>query len=96
VIYEFQATDGEVIEESFPMADAPRIGSVITRNGKQYMRLASLSAQVQDHAWRVYPVVSRSLPRNLAGCKTNAAGQPVFASRREEREMCARHDYVKD
>lgn len=95
--YEFSDSDGNVIEIDMPMRDAPSIGSIITRDGKELTRIASLSVQVDPATNRSqYPYVSQALPRNLSGCKTAKGGKPIVESKRHEREIMARHGYVKD
>lgn len=37
----------------------------------------------------MYPYVSHSLPRNMAGCKLNPAGKPIIESKAHERNIMA-------
>lgn len=84
------------MEIEMPMRDAPAIGSIIVRDGKELTRIPSLSVQVDPATNRSqYPYISNALPRNLEGCKT-IRGKPVIESKRHEREIMSRHGYVKD
>jgi hypothetical protein len=95
--YEFQDSDGNLIELDYPMREAPSIGSIIEHEGRRLTRVPSLSVQVDPATNRSqYPYVSQALPRNLAGCKTAKGGKPIVESKRHEREIMARHGYVKD
>jgi len=95
--YEFQDADGNVVEIDMMMRDAPSIGSIIEHDGRRLTRIASVSVQVDPAANRSqYPYVSHALPRNLAGCKVANGGKPIVESKRHEREIMARHGYVKD
>lgn len=40
-----------------------------------------------------YPIVSRTLPKNLPGCKTDRYGASVITSRRHEQQIIAKHGY---
>lgn len=83
------------IELAFPMAEAPRIGEVITHDGKLWRRVPS-SLQVDDGAHRTYPYVSSALPRGLKGCEHTDIGKPVIRSRRHESEVASRLGLVRD
>jgi hypothetical protein len=97
MIYEFQDLEGNVVELHFSMKEVPSIGCIITRDGKELTRIASTTVQVDPATNRSqYPYVSQCLPRNLAGCKTFRNGKPIVESKRHEREIMARHGYVKD
>lgn len=94
--YEFTDPDGNVVEIVMSMGDAPSIGSIITREGRQLTRIAS-AVQVDSGTNRSqYPYVSTSLPRSLEGCKTVNGGKPLIMSKRHEREIMARHGFEKD
>jgi len=95
--YEFLDSDGNVVEISMLMRDAPSIGSIITHEGRTLTRIASTSVQVDPGANRSqYPYVSHALPRRLQGCKTDRKGKPIVESKRHEREIMARHGFEKD
>jgi hypothetical protein len=83
------------IERAYPMDKAPRIGETIVHDGKVWVRIAA-PLQVDDGSHRTYPYVSRSLPRNLKGCGTNAQGMPIIRSRSHEADVAARHNLVRD
>lgn len=95
--YEFTDPDGNLVEIDMPMRDAPSIGSIIEHNGMRLTRIPSTSVQVDPASNRSqYPYVSHALPRNLSGCKVAVGGKPIIESKRHEREVMARHGYVKD
>jgi hypothetical protein len=95
--YEFQDQSGNVVEIDMPMRDAPSIGSIIEHEGTLLTRIASMSVQVDPAVNRSqYPYVSHALPRNLSGCSKYVGGKPIIESKRHEREVMARHGYVKD
>lgn len=94
--YEFLDSDGNVVELTMPMSDAPSIGDTIVRDGKALLRIASL-VQVDPATNRSqYPYVSHALPRRLPGCRTDAKGKPIIESKRHERNVMARHGFEKD
>jgi hypothetical protein len=94
--YEFLDSDGNVVEITMLMRDAPSIGSIITHEGQTLTRIAS-TPQVDPGTNRSqYPYVSTSLPRRLEGCKATKQGKPVIMSKRHEREIMARHGFEKD
>jgi len=94
--YEFLDSDGNVVEITMLMRDAPSIGSIITHEGQTLTRIAS-TPQVDPGTNRhQYPYVSTALPRRLDGCKTNRQGKPVIMSKRHEREIMSRHGFEKD
>lgn len=99
MIYEFIDDDGELIEADFPMKRAPKIGGVYTvtnRAGKlvQATRIISVPAAVAGDNWQ--PYASDRLPRNLPGCKHTPKGKPIIESRQQEREIAARHGYIRE
>lgn len=95
-LYPFQCEDGSKVDLLFSMFDAPSIGTTIERDGKRLTRLAS-DAQIDPaHNRHQYPYVSQALPRGLPGAPHNRLGQPIVKSKRHERELMARHGYVKD
>ena len=80
------------------MSKVPSIGEVVTIKGENYTRLVSdyqVSAEVETVTHK-YPYVSRSMPKNLAGCETNKKGQPIITSRRHEREIMGRYGLKRD
>ena len=96
MIYEFLDIDGKLVELTYSMKEVPSIGCIINLDGKELKRVASNSVQVDPATNRPqYPYVSACLPRNLSGCKTQG-GKPIVESKRHEREIMARHGYVKD
>ena len=98
-MYDFKReSDGKVVEIFYSMSTVPSIGEVVTHEGQNYMRLVSdyqVSAEVETVTHK-YPYVSRSMPKNLAGCETNKKGQPIITSRRHEREIMGRYGLKRD
>lgn len=87
---------GEQSELWFAMADAPSIGSTVSIDGIEYVRVVG-DYQIDTGANRSqYPYVSNSLPKNLSGMKADRNGKPVIMSKRHEREVMAQHGYVKE
>jgi hypothetical protein len=87
---------GKSCELVFAMKDAPPIGATVEVDGKRLVRVVS-DFQVDPATNRSqYPYVSSSLPRRLAGCKTNSQGKPIIESRRHERNVMAQHGYEKE
>ena len=98
-MYDFKRqSDGKVVEIFYSMSTVPSIGKVVTIEGEDYTRLVSDyqgSAEVETITHK-YPYVSRSMPKNLAGCETNKKGQPIITSRRHEREIMGRYGLKRD
>ena len=98
-MYDFKRqSDGKVVEIFYSMSTVPSIGKVVTIEGEDYTRLVSdyqVSAEVETVTHK-YPYVSRSMPKNLAGCETNKKGQPIITSRRHEREIMGRYGLKRD
>tara|TARA_B100000963_G_scaffold176030_1_gene153056 strand:+ start:79 stop:381 length:303 start_codon:yes stop_codon:yes gene_type:complete len=98
-MYDFKReSDGKVVEIFYSMSTVPSIGEVVTHEGQNYTRLVSdyqVSAEVETVTHK-YPYVSRSMPKNLAGCETNKKGQPIITSRRHEREIMGRYGLKRD
>lgn len=88
-IYTFKSSDGETIEEAFSMRGAPEIGTPITRNGKQYLRVMSLDGAVNVQK-EFKPYVSMALAKNTPGFKHDARGRCVVESRQQERAYAKR------
>lgn len=95
-LYPFIDESGEVQEFMFSMKEAPSIGTTVTIDGKEWIRVASDFTVDPGTNRSQYPYVSNALPRNLAGCPTNKQGKPVIMSRRHERNIAAIHGYAKD
>jgi hypothetical protein len=97
--YDFRReSDGKVVEMFYLMSKVPSIGEVVNVEGENYTRLVSdyqVSAEVETVTHK-YPYVSRSMPKNLAGCETNKKGQPIITSRRHEREIMGRYGLKRD
>lgn len=96
MIYEFKDQNGNHVELSMSMAEAPSIGAIITHEGRTLTRVAS-AMQIDPATNRSqYPYVSTALPRKLEGCRTDRSGKPIIESKRHERNIMARHGFEKD
>jgi len=98
MIYEFMSDDGEVIEASFPMSNAPKLGSVHTvtnSEGKQVKATRIMSTpHVQGDNWK--PYISNRLPRNIEGVKCTPAGKPIIETRQQERNIASKLGYERE
>ena len=98
MLYHFQdEATGEQVEIEFSMKDPllPSIGATVVRDGRTLRRVASHVEQKVDEGQ--YPYVSNVLPRGLEGCEcTPRERKPIVMSRQHERELGARHGYVRD
>jgi len=54
------------------------------------------SRTIPNETRHKYPYVSRVLPKGLDGGKTDRYGSTVVLSPKHEREICAKHGYVRD
>jgi hypothetical protein len=96
MIYEFLDENGNVVEISMSMGEAPSIGSIMDVEGRKLVRIAS-AMQVDPATNRhQYPYVSNALPRKLEGCRCTSGGKPIVMSKRHERDIMARHGFEKD
>lgn len=96
--YEFVADDGQIVEKSYPMRDAPPIGAEITVDGKVFRRVfcGTVDQAGIDRKTHKYPFVSHALPPYLPGCKHTHTGNNIIRSQRHEREVLARTGYVRE
>ena len=94
--YSFTGDSGEEAEFYYTMDAAPRIGEIITRKGRRWVRMPDLpQACVQKDTH----FVSHSLPRKAPGAKHYTKdGKPAFSSKKEVGEFVARSegDWVYD
>ena len=98
VLYEFtDAKTGEGVEEFMDSDCAPRIGSLVTINGRRLRRVASLPQALVEPDYRH---VAWQLRANEPGAPRYGAkgtpeeGQPIFNSKKEIREFQAKNaDY---
>lgn len=89
-MYEFKADDGEIIQVSYPMAQAPELGFVIKKNGKKYVRILSSSASIGVQE-SIKPYVTVAGPKGIPGCQTDPkTGRSVIENRNQEREHAKR------
>lgn len=98
-IYAFKTASGQEVESYFPADEAPSIGSEVEINGALCTRVPSfvLDSAGISRKTHQYPYVSRALPRKLPGVGDyDNQGRPVIRSQSHERDVAARHDYVKE
>lgn len=94
--YEFRTESGQVIEVVFAMSEVPAIGGTYDHPMFGPVTRVPSGTQVSTNfTTSTYPYVSRALPRNLAGCRTDPQGHPIIESRRHERNVASRHGYVR-
>lgn len=95
-IYEFEAKDGEIHEEFFPMEDAPALGSWITRAKKRYQRIPT-PWRAKARKTRHFAAMSMD-PWEPGAPRYDKDGAPCFTSQREVDEFVARSEgkYVYD
>lgn len=98
MIYQFTNPDGEIVERSYPIGTAPKIGERIVIDGVPCTRICSaIVADGQIAQLRAgFPRVSRSLPKWLPGCKHDKMGRPIIRSQAHEREIKSMTGFVKD
>jgi hypothetical protein len=97
-LYPFvDTTTGQETEMFFAMSVVPSIGEEHRNEYGIFRRLPPRDMQIDVGVIRnMYPYLSQSLPRNLAGCDTNKQGKPIIMSRRHEANVAARHGYERD
>lgn len=106
-LYEFQSSDGQIILIERPMRHAPKLGAVVTVNGKQYKRIISTSANnggsmlIGACDASAYPKISSTLPQFAAGAEFVTKpgkdfGKPIITSRRHQDELCKRHGFTRE
>lgn len=95
MLYSFTNPQGETVELQYSMKDVPSIGETVLVDGEVMTRVCSEFVIDDAHNRNQFPYLSNSLPRNLAGAKCDAKGRPIITSKKNEREIMARHDYVK-
>jgi hypothetical protein len=103
MMYEFMASDGDVIEASYPMSKAPDIGTPVKRNGKVFRRV--ISQCVSDgSAYDInsYPKISSTLPQFGDGAEhigdkgSKHWGKCIIESQSHERDLCKRHGFTRE
>lgn len=89
-LYPFQSKDGHEILIEFPMADAPEIGSTITRRGETYRRVISRTSAPKVAG----EIRSRQPPRDDPHVKRRdpKTGEAVWNGKGELREYMASHN----
>ena len=79
-MYEYQAKDGEVIEEHFPSTDFPKR---IRRKGKTFAKRVSLPEVRREFS----PYSSYALATRMEGFKHDSEGNCVIESRAQEKQV---------
>lgn len=92
--------DGRIIEATFPMKEAPPVGTITTipdpDNDDQPIEATRLFSQVQGRGDNWKPYISNRLPRHLDGVPCTPSGKPIVASRKQEREIMAKFGYERE
>ncbi len=94
--YDFKCdTCKRVIEERHSIHQIP--ASVECVCGGTATKMLSIGSAVNTQPCSSkYPYVSRRLPKNAAGCKTDTAGRPVIQSRRHEDTVFKTLGYARE
>lgn len=93
-IYNFRSADGEIIELSYSMKDAPPIGSKIQHEGKEYERVMSTGMQFSGD-FKPYKVYTKC-PTIAGECGLKfdpKDKRPIIQSRAEERRVAKTMGY---
>jgi hypothetical protein len=94
--YEFQTSEGTIIELFFHMREVPAIGATVNHDlFGAVTRIASAAQVSTNFTTGTYPYASNALPRNLPGCRTDSRGRPIIESRRHERNVASEHGYQR-
>lgn len=98
MIYEFMTDDGEIVEASYPMRRAPKVGNVYTVTNTagekvKATRIMSLP-QVRGDPWK--PYISSRLPRNIEGVNCTPAGKPIIETKAQEANIAAKLGYERE
>lgn len=93
-IYPFidQAT-GQRVELSFPMGEAPSIGSTVVHEGRTLKRLCSDFVLNTDPLSSRWGFASRSLAKWHPDCKHAPDGSPIIESKEHAAMLCEKHGY---
>ena len=93
-IYEFETSTGEVLEQFFPMADAPRVGTEVVIEGVPCVRI--FERQHVQCAERHTPFESHSIcpkaAKRLGHKEFGATGSPIFRSHKQAHEFAAKSE----
>ena len=83
---------GDPVDEFFPIADAPEIGSVVEVEGRKLKRLVSRMSKpkITNYAFKGYSL-PREDPKNPKW-PCDATGVPLFESRAQVKEYAARSE----
>lgn len=93
-LYSCRAADGTVEEFWFSMNEAPPIGKRFRRDRKTYTRIPDYgsvsAAPVKDRHFASRQLCRYDRDHAANGGKFDATGRPVFTSKRQVKEYCAR------
>ena len=93
-MYVFQSSTGDQTERFYPMADAPKFGTVIEECGVEFKRIpVPHHVDVRKLGKGNHGCVSHGLPLwDKAAPRHTAHGKPAFESKREIQEYQAKVD----
>lgn len=98
MLYEFLSLKDDSIKLiDYPMADAPKFGEIVEHEGERYERIPSVPHLGRENTHTKYHFVSRSLPKDPGNARglykrTDKEGRPLFDSKQEIVEVCARSE----
>jgi hypothetical protein len=98
--YQYITDDGRVIEAHRPMREAGPIGGVEKIHDPESGKIVAATKLPPQHLeagsdnWK--PYISNRLPRHLAGVPCTPSGKPIVTSRKQERNIMARHGYERE
>jgi hypothetical protein len=90
-IYPFQSDDGEVIERSYSMKDAPPLGTLIEHEGKSYKRVVARIVGVQDRGFIPFKDMT-VMDHHPHAPRVDKEGRPIFKSQREVDTFIKKHN----
>lgn len=93
-VYRFTDTDEDETVEVVQSIKAKPLTEIVARPVERVM-IGGISGYVNPFDNK-YPYVSRRLPKNLKGCKTNADGLTIVESKSHEADICARTGYHRE
>lgn len=84
-IYVFESPEGSTLEEYFPAHDAPKIGTTITREGKEWTRVPAVGSVMGRR--EVHFTSQQIRPYHPMAPRHDAEGLAQFHSRKEVAEF---------
>lgn len=97
MLYEFQhAETGRIVELDYPMAKAPKLGSVVLHEGLEYVRVPSVPRTENLGVWRNRGLTSNQwhpwVGRDEGWHKNyDAEGRPQFVNKTEAKRFADRY-----